>query len=113
MLPFSPIFGRASWGLCGLCQVSYFIVSQVNPHIVPFFFLARGAVGRPNGVLWRSGWRGGFMGSLVEEWLRMDMVKWIKLLGNHDLLPNILGPWKALFLQKFDGQVCCLHHRAC
>ena len=91
--------------LSQLFKVSYCITSQVNPHVVPFFFHARGAVGRPNGLLWSSGWRGGFFGSVLEGFLRMDMVKWIKILGDHDLLPPILGSWKSLFLQKFEGQV--------
>ena len=32
-------------------------------------------------------------------------LQWIKILGDHDLLPPILGSWKSLFLQKFEGQV--------
>ena len=45
---------------------------QVNPHIIPFFYHNRGRDGRPSRWrLWAGGWRGGFVLSALELWLKV------------------------------------------
>lgn len=86
--------------------VNFTIVSQVNPHATAFFFAARGAVGRPVTHRRGRGWRGGFLGSAAEQFLKLDMAKWLKVLRHLELLPRPLSQdWGAVFLQKFDGTV--------
>lgn len=56
------------------CQ--FFVAAQCNPHIVPFFYNSKGDVGRPS--RWSSGrredsWRGGFLLSALELYLKSDM----------------------------------------
>ena len=63
-------------GLSELFNVQFFLASQCNPHILPFFFNNKGTVGNPN--RWSGGggegaWRGGFLLSALELYLKMDM----------------------------------------
>jgi hypothetical protein len=71
--------------------VTYPVVSQVNPHVHLFFFAPRGSAGRPTahmkgkGALWHScvgphlrisaGWRGNFLLSAMEHWLKLELTK--------------------------------------
>lgn len=93
--------------LAKIFHVNFFIVSQVNPHIAPFFFNNRGEGGNPS--FWRhstGGWRGGFLLSALELMLKEDMIKNLRIMSHLDLLPNILGQdWSSLFLQEFYGHV--------
>lgn len=96
-----------------LFNVNYFIVSQCNPHIIPFYFVRgnvscarsfipfslsytlrthtrsinqsinaqhlRGATGDPTR---RGGkFKGGFLSSLLEVTLRLEMRKWLQIMG--------------------------------
>ena len=89
-----------------LFGVKYTIVSQVNPHVVPFFFENRGSSGRPTLHLDGGGWRGGFVASFLEDYLKLDMIKWLQLLQDLSLLPRVLGQdWSYVFLQQFGGTV--------
>jgi predicted acylesterase/phospholipase RssA len=63
-------------GLAEMLNCQFFVACQANPHIVPFFFDARGGVGRPN--RWSKGsqeasWRGGFLLAALELYLKNDM----------------------------------------
>ena len=83
------------------------IVSQVNPHLVPFFFNSTGEAGRPLRS-WRQkgGWRGGFLLSFAEMWLKEDMRKNMKLLSAFRLLFDVFGvDWSTLFLQESMGEI--------
>ena len=57
------------------CQ--FIVAAQCNPHIVPFFYNSKGEVGRPS--RWSSGgvrehsWRGGFLLSALELYLKSDI----------------------------------------
>ncbi|KAL4911652.1 acyl transferase/acyl hydrolase/lysophospholipase [Aspergillus aurantiobrunneus] len=83
-----------------------FIVSQVNPHINLFFFSSRGTVGRPVTHRKGRGWRGGFLGSAIEQYIKLDMNKWLKVLRHLELLPRPMGQdWSEVWLQKFSGTV--------
>ncbi|RPB21678.1 patatin-domain-containing protein [Terfezia boudieri ATCC MYA-4762] len=87
-------------------NVNFSIVSQVNPHINIFFFSSRGTVGRPVTHRRGKGWRGGFLGSALEQYLKLDLAKWLKVLRHLELLPRPLSQdWSSLWLQKFDGNI--------
>ncbi len=87
-------------------NVNFSIVSQVNPHINLFFFSSRGAVGRPVTHRRGRGWRGGFLGSAIEQYLKLDLTKWLKVMKHLELLPRPLGTdWSGLWLQRFSGTV--------
>lgn len=87
-------------------NVTFSIVSQVNPHVNIFFFSPRGSVGRPVTHRKGKGWRGGFLGSALEQYLKLDMAKWLKVLRHLELLPQPLSQdWSSVFLQKFDGNI--------
>lgn len=87
-------------------NVNFSIVSQVNPHISLFFFSSRGAVGRPTPHRRGRGWRGGFAGSAVEMYLKLDLYKWLKVLRHLELTPRPLGQdWSGIWLQQFSGTV--------
>jgi len=87
-----------------LFNVNYTIVSQTNPHIIPFIFETRGSGGKPSQHRAGSGWRGGFVASSLEQFLKLDMLKWLRFLRNMDLVPSFIGQDSSvLFLQKFHG----------
>ncbi|KAI4675570.1 uncharacterized protein J4E88_007603 [Alternaria novae-zelandiae] len=87
-------------------NVRFSIVSQVNPHINIFFFSSRGSVGRPVTHRRGRGWRGGFLGSATEQYLKLDLNKWLKVLRHLELLPRPLGQdWSELWLQRFSGTI--------
>ncbi|KAG0227362.1 hypothetical protein BGX31_007016 [Mortierella sp. GBA43] len=90
-------------------NVNYTIVSQVNPHVHLFFYAARGSVGRPVSHLYGEGWRGGFLMSGIEQFLKLDLSKWLKVLRDLELLPRFMNQdWSWIWLQKFDGHVTIL-----
>lgn len=87
-------------------NVNFTIVSQVNPHINLFFFSSRGSVGHPVTHRKGRGWRGGFLMSAFEHYLKLDMNKWLKFIRHAELLPRPLGQdWSQLWLQQFSGTV--------
>ena len=87
-------------------NVNFTIVSQVNPHISLFFFSSRGTVGSPVTHRRGRGWRGGFLGSATEQYIKLDLTKWLKVLKHLELLPRPLGQdWSQLWLQQFGGTV--------
>ncbi|KAF7134016.1 hypothetical protein CNMCM5793_005596 [Aspergillus hiratsukae] len=87
-------------------NVNFTIVSQVNPHINLFFFNSRGSVGRPVTHRKGRGWRGGFLGSAIEQYIKLDMNKWLRVLRHLELLPRPLGQdWSEIWLQKFSGTI--------
>mmetsp|Transcript_29038 Transcript_29038/g.58932 ORF Transcript_29038/g.58932 Transcript_29038/m.58932 type:complete len:727 (-) Transcript_29038:114-2294(-) len=63
-------------GLAEMLNCQFFVAAQCNPHIVPFFYNSKGDVGSPS--RWSSGmredsWRGGFLLSALEMYLKNDM----------------------------------------
>ncbi|CCU80312.1 Patatin-like serine hydrolase [Blumeria hordei DH14] len=87
-------------------NVNFSIVSQVNPHINLFFFSSRGAVGQPVTHRKGRGWRGGFLGSALEQYLKLDLNKWLKVIRALELLPRPLGQdWSEIWLQQFSGTI--------
>jgi predicted acylesterase/phospholipase RssA len=93
-------------------NVRFPIVSQVNPHVNLFFFSSRGSVGRPVTHRRGRGWRGGFLGSATEQFLKLDLQKWLKVLRHLELFPRWMGQdWSNLWLQRFEG-VVTIHPRS-
>ncbi|KAK3333993.1 patatin-like phospholipase domain-containing protein [Cercophora scortea] len=87
-------------------NVNFTIVSQVNPHINLFFFSSRGSVGSPVTHRKGRGWRGGYLGSATEQYIKLDLTKWLRVLRQLELLPRPLGQdWSQLWLQTFGGTV--------
>jgi predicted acylesterase/phospholipase RssA len=87
-------------------NVNFTIVSQVNPHINLFFFSSRGTVGHPVTHRKGRGWRGGYIMSAFEHYLKLDMNKWLKFIRHAELLPRPLGQdWSQLWLQEFGGTI--------
>ncbi|KAF2275902.1 patatin-domain-containing protein [Westerdykella ornata] len=87
-------------------NVRFSIVSQVNPHINLFFFSSRGSVGRPVTHRRGRGWRGGFLGSAIEQYIKLDMNKWLKVLRHLELLPRFMNQdWSEIWLQRFSGTI--------
>ncbi|RKP08661.1 acyl transferase/acyl hydrolase/lysophospholipase, partial [Thamnocephalis sphaerospora] len=87
-------------------NVRYTIVSQVNPHVTLFFYEHRGSVGRPSSHLRGKGWRGGFVASSLEHFLKLDLKKWVRIVSDLELLPRIMDEDLAfLWLQRFHGNV--------
>ncbi|KAG8461319.1 hypothetical protein KFE25_010506 [Diacronema lutheri] len=88
-------------------NVHFTIVSQVNPHILPFTYSAEGSYGQPN--LWRrgrGGWRGGFLLSSLEMSLKEDMLKWLRVMRSQKLGPVLFGvDWSHVFLQDNQGDI--------
>ncbi|KAJ3016926.1 hypothetical protein HKX48_003796 [Thoreauomyces humboldtii] len=89
-----------------LWNVNFTIVSQVNPHIVLFFFDRRGSPGSPTAHRHGEGWRGGFIASALVHHFKLDLQKWMSLLKDFELLPRVLGTDVSdVFLQRFEGSV--------
>jgi predicted acylesterase/phospholipase RssA len=87
-------------------NVNFSIVSQVNPHVSLWFFSSRGTVGRPVTHRRGRGWRGGFLGSAIEQFIKLDLNKWLKVARHLELLPRPLGQdWSQVFLQRFSGTI--------
>lgn len=87
-------------------NVNFTIVSQVNPHISLFFFSSRGTVGSPVTHRKGRGWRGGYLVSATEQYIKLDLTKWLKVLKHLELLPRPLGQdWSQLWLQQFGGTI--------
>ncbi|KAI1180301.1 lipase [Nemania sp. FL0916] len=92
-------------------NVNFTIVSQVNPHISLFFFSSRGTVGSPVTHRRGRGWRGGYLGSAAEQFIKLDLTKWLKVLRHLELLPRPLGQdWSQLWLQQFSGTITIWPH---
>ncbi|CAE6507420.1 unnamed protein product [Rhizoctonia solani] len=89
-----------------LFNVNHPIVSQVNPHVHLFFFAPRGSAGKPVAHRKGKGWRGGFLLSAAEQYLKLELTKNFKVIRDLELLPRLLGQdWSGVFTQKFEGSV--------
>lgn len=92
-------------------NVTFLIVSQVNPHISLFFFAPKGAVGRPVARKKISkgkyaSLRGGFVATALEHLFKLEITKWLQMVKTLDLLPNFLEQdWLNIWLQKFTGSI--------
>lgn len=63
-------------------------------------------MGRPVTHRKGRGWRGGFLGSAVEQYIKLDLNKWLRVLRHLELLPRPLGQdWSQIWLQHFSGTI--------
>lgn len=90
-------------GLAEMLNCHFFVAAQCNPHIVPFFYNAKGAVGMP--MRWSSGkrgdsWRGGFLLSALELYLKSDMRAKFHFLND---LEAAVGFTSTLMTQTYEG----------
>ena len=87
-------------------STNFSIVSQLNPHIALFFYSSRGEIGRPSSHRKGRGWRGGYLGSAIELFLKLELSKSLKVLRHLELLPRPLGQdWSGIWLQQFSGTI--------
>lgn len=92
-------------GLAESFNCKFFIVGQANPHVVPFFFSSRGSVGQPSRWTVAAGeeaWRGGFLLSVLETYLKVDMLAKMHFL---QLIEAPVGFTGTIMTQDFDGSV--------
>lgn len=100
--------------LASLFGVRFVLTSQVNPHITPFFFNRKGEAGNP--LLWRWGkqgsFRGGFLLSALESFIKEQMRTLLKVMGDLELDPAFRGmALPQAFLQNFEGDITVTSHR--
>jgi predicted acylesterase/phospholipase RssA len=74
-----------------LFNVTFPVVSQVEPHLHPFWFSNRGAAGKVSSHREGRGWRGGFVLAFLERLLKLDMKKNLELIRDFHLLPRLEG----------------------
>ena len=94
-------------------NVNFSIVSQVNPHILLFFFAPKGTVGRPVAIPRRvtkkekyAYLRGGFVATALEQLFKLEITKWLQIIKTLDLLPHLLEQdWLNIWLQRFSGTI--------
>ncbi|KAJ3009390.1 UNVERIFIED_CONTAM: hypothetical protein HDU68_002732, partial [Siphonaria sp. JEL0065] len=92
-----------------MLNVTFQIVSQVNPHITIFFYESQGSAGCPTPHRGGRGWRGGFIASSLIHMIDLDLKKWLRLCKDLKLLPPIMATdVSSVFLQQFDGTVTIL-----
>uniref|UniRef100_A0A7S2P954 PNPLA domain-containing protein n=2 Tax=Leptocylindrus danicus TaxID=163516 RepID=A0A7S2P954_9STRA len=92
-------------GLAETFNCQFFLAAQANPHIVPFFFNNKGAVGKPS--RWSSGvrehsWRGGFLLSALELYLKNDMKSKFVFLRDLEAAVGFTG---TLMTQSYEGTI--------
>ncbi|GAA6031322.1 hypothetical protein JCM8097_005602 [Rhodosporidiobolus ruineniae] len=89
-----------------LYNVNFSVVSQTNPHIHLWHYAPRGSPGHPVQHRKGKGWRGGFWLSAAEQFWKIEMLKWFRVIRDLELLPEFGGQnWSSVFLQKFEGTV--------
>jgi len=93
--------------LASLFGVTFTIVSQVNPHVLPFWAHVRGRPGRPSGGRRKAGgWRGGFLLGAMEISIKEDLRRHLMTLQRLELLVNLFGvDWSQIWLQPQEGSV--------
>eukprot|EP00835_Amoeboradix_gromovi_P006990 NODE_977_length_2626_cov_0.163831.p2 type:complete len:156 gc:universal NODE_977_length_2626_cov_0.163831:1361-1828(+) len=84
-------------------NINFTIVSQVNPHVLPFFYNHKGSAGTPAIHRSGSGWRGGYLLSWWEHVIKLDLRKWLRVTCDLQMLPSILEEFEEIWLQKFHG----------
>jgi predicted acylesterase/phospholipase RssA len=89
-----------------LFNIKFSLVSQVNPGVALFFYDSRGSPGQPHLHRRGHGYRAGFLSSLAELALKLDMKRYLELLGSLSLMPRFLKQdWSLVLLQRRDGTV--------
>ncbi|ELU45824.1 patatin-like phospholipase domain-containing protein [Rhizoctonia solani AG-1 IA] len=64
------------------------------------------SAGKPVAHRKGKGWRGGFLLSAAEQYLKLELTKNFKVIRDLELLPRLLGQdWSGVFTQRFEGSV--------
>jgi predicted acylesterase/phospholipase RssA len=88
-------------------NTKWFIVSQTEPHIVPFLFYPTGECGAP--VRWRNysgGYRGGFFLSAGEIFMKNHILFMYKFMKDLDIVPHFFGEdFGNLMIQEQMGNI--------
>ena len=93
-------------------RVKYPIVSQVNPHILPWFIRPKGSSGSPSIHRRGLGWRGGFFAASLCSIFLLETKKWLAFIRDMELLPKINGSnFSNLWLQSFEGSLTIIPKR--
>lgn len=93
-------------------RVKYTIVSQVNPHVMSFFYRPKGSSGTPSVHRRGLGWRGGFFAASLVSLFLLESKKWLQFVRDMELLPRIKGSnFSNLWLQSFEGNLTILPKR--
>ena len=94
-------------GISATFGTTFTIVSQVNPHVVPFYAHLQGRPGRPSGGRDHTGaWRGGFLLCALEVALKNELRSAMRTMQQLGLLVDLFGvDWSHLWLQSQDGSV--------
>lgn len=72
-------------------NVKYTICVQCNLHVFIFYYNGEGTANRPIAHVGRSGLRGGFLSSFLEKILKLELRKWMTILSDFDLLPQLFS----------------------
>lgn len=87
--------------------MNFSIVSQVNPHVNLFFFSSRGAVGRPVTHRKGRGWRGGYLGSATETYLKVGNP--LHYFTNSSWSRSLNVPWELFhYICAFEDLIDCI-----
>jgi predicted acylesterase/phospholipase RssA len=96
-------------GLSEMLNCQFFVASQCNPHLAPFFFNVKGDVGNPSRWSNNSGsgaggnmdsWRGGFLLGALEMYVKNDMRAKMRFL---DDVEAAVGFMSTMFTQSAYG----------
>lgn len=72
-------------------NVKYVICVQCNLHVFMFHYNPNGTANKPIAHWGRSGMRGGFLSSFLEKILKLELRKWMTILADFDLLPQLFS----------------------
>eukprot|EP00485_Elphidium_margaritaceum_P011552 CAMPEP_0202685990 /NCGR_PEP_ID=MMETSP1385-20130828/1774_1 /ASSEMBLY_ACC=CAM_ASM_000861 /TAXON_ID=933848 /ORGANISM="Elphidium margaritaceum" /LENGTH=618 /DNA_ID=CAMNT_0049340469 /DNA_START=24 /DNA_END=1880 /DNA_ORIENTATION=- len=87
-------------------NVKYTICVQCNLHVFVFYYNERGTANTPVSHWGRSGMRGGFLSSFLEKILKLELRKWMQVLSDFDLLPQIFSiDLRHIALQENRGTI--------
>ena len=88
-------------------NAKWFVVSQTEPHIVPFIFSPTGECGVP--VRWRNysgGYRGGFFLSTAEIFMKNHILFMYKFMKDLAIIPYFFGEdFNSLMVQETGGNI--------
>ena len=76
-----------------------------------WFYNSKGAPGSPSAHRHGRGWRGGFVASTLVTALKLDLIKWIRVLRDLDMGRFGGVDMATVFLQRFEGN-CTIVPRA-
>ena len=87
-------------------NVKFTIAIQCNAHSFAFYYDEFGSINNPVKHSGYSALRGGFVVSLIEKYLKLELKKWMKLIGEFELIPQLFGKnWRFTAIQDSRGSI--------